>query len=107
MRDSLIEYIDYYKEEDRVVFTALFHSKRGFCCGNSCRYCPYKPKHIKYSTEMDLNELENLKKQAEALELNENGLSEAEKMNEALKIFEQLNVLLKDLEANDQETEQE
>jgi hypothetical protein len=56
---------------------------------------------------MDLNELENLKKQAEALELNENGLSEAEKMNEALKIFEQLNVLLKDLEANDQETEQE
>jgi DNA replicative helicase MCM subunit Mcm2 (Cdc46/Mcm family) len=107
MRDSLIEYIDYYKEGDRVVFTALFHSKRGFCCGNLCRHCPYKPKHIKYNTEMDLNELENLKKQAEALELNENGLSEAEKMNEALKIFEQLNVLLKDLEANDQETEQE
>jgi DNA replicative helicase MCM subunit Mcm2 (Cdc46/Mcm family) len=104
---NLIEYIDYYKEGDRVVFTALFHSKRGFCCGNSCRHCPYKPKHIKYSTEMDLNELENLKKQAEALELNENGLSEAEKMNEALKIFEQLNVLLKDLEINDQETEQE
>jgi DNA replicative helicase MCM subunit Mcm2 (Cdc46/Mcm family) len=107
MRDSLIEYIDYYKEGDRVVFTALFHSKRGFCCGNSCRHCPYKPKHIKYSTEMDLNELENLKKQAEALEFNENRLSEAEKMNEALKIFEQLNVLLKDLEVNDQETEQE
>ena len=90
-----------------MVFTALFHSKRGFCCGNSCRHCPYKPKHIKYSIEMDLNELENLKKQAEALELNENGLSEAEKMNEALKIFKQLNVLLKDLEVNDQETEQE
>jgi hypothetical protein len=107
MRDSLIEYIDYYKEGDRVVFTALFHSKRGFCCGNSCRHCPYKPKHIKYSTEMDLNELENLKKQAEALELNENGLSEAEKMNEALKLIEKLNVLLKDLEINDQETEQE
>lgn len=56
---------------------------------------------------MDLNKLENLKKQAEALELNESGLSETDKMNEAIKIFEQLNVLLKDLEANDKEIEQE
>lgn len=56
---------------------------------------------------MNLNELENLKKQADALELNENGLSETDKMNEAIKIFEQLNVLLKDLEVNNQETEQE
>ena len=107
MRDSLIEYIDYYKEGDRVVFTALFHAQRGYCCANKCRHCPYIPKHIKYSTEMNLNELENLKKQADALELNENGLPETDKMNEAIKIFEQLNVLLKDLEANDQETEQE
>jgi biotin synthase-like enzyme len=107
MRDSLKEYIDYYKEGDRVVFTALFHSKRGFCCGNSCRHCPYEPKHIKYSTEMDLNALENIKKQAEALENNENGLSATDKMNEAMKLFEQLNVLLKDFEINDQETEQE
>jgi hypothetical protein len=104
---NLKEYIDYYKEGDRVVFTALFHSKRGYCCANKCRHCPYIPKHIKYSTEMNLNELENLKKQADALELNENGLSETDKMNEAIKIFEQLNVLLKDLEVNNQETEQE
>ena len=104
---NLREYIDYYKEGDRVVFTALFHSKRGFCCGNGCRHCPYTPKYIKYNTKMDLNKLENLKKQAEALELNESGLSETDKMNEAIKIFEQLNVLLKDLEANDKEIEQE
>jgi hypothetical protein len=103
----VIEYIDYYKEGDRAVFTALFHSKRGFCCGNLCRHCPYKPKHIKYSTKMDLVALKNLKKQAEILELNENGLSHTEKMSEALKIFEQLNVLLNDFETNNQETEQE
>lgn len=90
-----------------MVFTALFHSKRGHCCGNSCRHCPYLPKHIKYSTEMDLKALEQLKKQAEILESNENGLSETDKMNEAIKIFDQLNVLLKDLEVNDKETEQE
>lgn len=99
--------VDYYKEGDRVVFTALFHSKRGHCCGNSCRHCPYLPKHIKYSTEMDLKALEQLKKQAEVLESNENKLSETDKMNEAIKIFDQLNVLLKDLEVNDKETEQE
>ena len=99
--------VDYYKEGDRVVFTALFHSKRGHCCGNSCRHCPYLPKHIKYRTEMDLKALEQLKKQAEVLESNENKLSETDKMNEAIKIFDQLNVLLKDLEVNDKETEQE
>ena len=56
---------------------------------------------------MDLVALKNLKKQAEILELNENGLSHTEKMSEALKIFEQLNVLLNDFETNNQETEQE
>lgn len=23
------------------VFTELFHSRRGFCCGFECRHCPY------------------------------------------------------------------
>ena len=36
---------DYYLENDRVVFTAAFHIKRGSCCGNYCRHCPYEPKH--------------------------------------------------------------
>jgi len=40
--------VDYYIEDgERVVFTALFHSKRGSCCGNKCRHCPYTPKHKK------------------------------------------------------------
>jgi Family of unknown function (DUF5522) len=37
----------YYLEGERVIFTALFHSQRGQCCGNGCRHCPYNPKHKK------------------------------------------------------------
>jgi hypothetical protein len=33
---------DYYTDENGLlVFTAHFLSKRGFCCGNGCRHCPY------------------------------------------------------------------
>lgn len=39
--------IHYYLEGERVVFTALFHLKRGQCCGSGCRHCPYDPKHKK------------------------------------------------------------
>jgi hypothetical protein len=38
---------DYYKEDGRYVFTAHFHLKRGSCCGNKCRHCPYIPKYEK------------------------------------------------------------
>ena len=38
---------DFYMQEERVVFTALFHAKRGSCCGNKCKHCPYEPIHIK------------------------------------------------------------
>ncbi|WP_420148461.1 DUF5522 domain-containing protein, partial [Spirosoma sp.] len=33
---------DYYlTPEGYVVFTALYHKKRGYCCRNGCRHCPY------------------------------------------------------------------
>jgi len=33
---------DYYlNEEGLIVFTADFLKKRGYCCGNHCRHCPY------------------------------------------------------------------
>jgi Family of unknown function (DUF5522) len=38
---------DFYTEGDRVIFTESFHIKRGSCCGNFCRHCPYNPKHTK------------------------------------------------------------
>lgn len=35
---------DYYTNEDGyLVFTERFHLKRGSCCGNRCRHCPYDP----------------------------------------------------------------
>lgn len=36
---------DYYFTVDGyIVFTEKYHLKRGYCCQNSCRHCPYKKK---------------------------------------------------------------
>jgi len=42
-RDSsnIIENIDYTMEQGNLVFSAWYHLKRGVCCGNGCRNCPY------------------------------------------------------------------
>jgi Family of unknown function (DUF5522) len=33
---------DYYlTEEGYRVFTEKFHLRRGYCCENGCRHCPY------------------------------------------------------------------
>ena len=35
---------DYYLDEaNRWVFTEAFHRRRGYCCENNCRHCPYEP----------------------------------------------------------------
>jgi hypothetical protein len=31
----------YLDEDGNVVFTAAYHLKRGTCCGNGCRLCPF------------------------------------------------------------------
>lgn len=34
--------IDYYfNEEGLMVFTAAYHLKRGYCCKNICKHCPW------------------------------------------------------------------
>jgi len=53
---------DYYIEDGRYVFTASFHLKRGSCCGNKCRHCPYIPKYRKGNTEVSDNKDYLLKK---------------------------------------------
>jgi hypothetical protein len=36
------EEVDYYfNEEGLMVFTAVYHLKRGHCCKNKCRHCPW------------------------------------------------------------------
>ena len=56
---------DYIIEEKtgRVIFTSLFHLKRGSCCGNGCRHCPYEPKHIKNNTKANKEIWNKLKDQ--------------------------------------------
>ena len=39
--NELIEYIDYTIEQGNYVFSRWYHLKRGSCCGNGCRHCPY------------------------------------------------------------------
>lgn len=31
----------YFSEEGFKVFTKTYHLKRGYCCKNNCRHCPY------------------------------------------------------------------
>lgn len=40
-KTELVEGTDYYIEAGRWVFTAAYHRKRGHCCGNVCRHCPF------------------------------------------------------------------
>ena len=37
---------DTYWENGKMVMTEEYHKKRGYCCGNNCKHCPYQPKHI-------------------------------------------------------------
>ena len=32
---------DFYYENGLIVFTATYHSKRGYCCNSGCRHCPF------------------------------------------------------------------
>lgn len=45
MPSELAEGEDYYLEGGFMVFTAAYHHKRGYCCGNGCRHCPYEGDH--------------------------------------------------------------
>lgn len=49
MHDKLIENIDYYIENGRYIFTEHYLRKRGSCCRNGCRHCPYGFKKEKVS----------------------------------------------------------
>jgi hypothetical protein len=40
-RPALVEGLDYYIEGGLMVFTAYYLSRRGYCCANGCRHCPY------------------------------------------------------------------
>jgi Family of unknown function (DUF5522) len=39
--EKFTEGADFYFENGLMVLTAHFLKKRGYCCGNDCRHCPY------------------------------------------------------------------
>lgn len=43
---------DYYVDaQGRYVFTATYLLKRGDCCGNACRHCPYGHRNVPREAE--------------------------------------------------------
>jgi len=50
--DDLIENEDYYSDGPFMVFTSMYHLKRGYCCGSGCRHCPYEPRHVAGGTNV-------------------------------------------------------
>ncbi|MCA1564152.1 MAG: DUF5522 domain-containing protein [Acidobacteria bacterium] len=40
-RPPLVEGEDFYWEGALMVFTARYLARRGYCCENGCRQCPY------------------------------------------------------------------
>lgn len=44
---SLIEGKDFYfNEQGFMVLTAQYLLKKGICCGNGCRHCPFKYQNV-------------------------------------------------------------
>jgi hypothetical protein len=41
---EFVEGIDFYFENNLMILTESFLLKRGYCCENNCRNCPYKNK---------------------------------------------------------------
>jgi hypothetical protein len=40
-QEKFIEGVDYYFENGLMILTARFLRRRGYCCRNGCRHCPY------------------------------------------------------------------
>ena len=42
----------YYNDNGQMVMTESYHRRRGSCCGNKCKHCPYEPLHQKGSINL-------------------------------------------------------
>lgn len=50
---------NYYYENGMVVFTEAFLLKRGFCCHNGCRHCPYPKNNENENTKRTIHDSES------------------------------------------------
>lgn len=48
IKETVVKKIEqeYYLENGNFVFTEHYLKKRNECCGNTCRHCPFDPKHV-------------------------------------------------------------
>lgn len=47
MKQKQVEDEDYYfNENGLMVFTAAYHLRRGYCCGNGCLHCPFNYENV-------------------------------------------------------------
>ena len=44
----------YFLPDGRLVFTEAYHLKRGSCCGNGCRHCPYDYEQVREPRRSEL-----------------------------------------------------
>lgn len=55
----LVENEDYYLEHGLMVLTDRYHLRRGYCCEQGCRHCPYrdevKEKSRAYDEDIESN----------------------------------------------------
>jgi hypothetical protein len=51
-KQPLVEGEDFYHEGACLVFTARFLSRRGYCCRNGCRHCPYEFRKDEHGDEV-------------------------------------------------------
>lgn len=60
--DELKEGTDFYLEDGYRVMTEQYLIKRGYCCSNGCRHCPYFPKAQKGNTVLRNGIIDSLSK---------------------------------------------
>jgi hypothetical protein len=51
----MLEKKDYYIENGKFVLTKEYLEKRGYCCKNGCRHCPYSPKNDENNKKIKKN----------------------------------------------------
>ncbi|KAG0339969.1 hypothetical protein BG000_000978 [Podila horticola] len=50
------------------VMTELLHRRRGYCCGNACRHCPYNNENVGVSPEVKKANIERGKQRRKEIE---------------------------------------
>jgi biotin synthase-like enzyme len=55
----MIEGVDYIIEDGMLVFTREFHLKRGYCCKNGCKNCPYSIHNESKIIKQDSDDMKN------------------------------------------------